>query len=262
MPGNAQSTSEDTLHAPRRGSQQVPCGCGHGLGSQEVPAASQVPLSAPVPVGGGTQSTSCDTVQVPSGWQQTPVGAAAGHANVSQVNVSCHTCVGATQAARVVTAQVPSRTLQQANSGCGHGLSGRQVSQSSCQILGEAQLTSIVTVQVPDETQQAPVGGCGHGFGVQVSQSSCHVAGEMQPACVVTVQSPARTPASSGGTQQAPVGGCGHGFGLHTAPEVQTPGGVRVAQAPWSVTKQAPVGTQQAPPTGQGFGSQAMPWPR
>ena len=206
IPGAGQLIAEATTQPPRRGSQQVPDGCGHGLGSQVIHSACPR-CQAP----GDGHNTSCATVQVPSGWQHTPIGAAAGQANVSHVNVSCHRCVGATQAASVVIAQVPSRTLQQAKTGCGHGLFGVQVSQSSCQIFGEAQSACVVTVHVPAEAQQAPVGGSGHGFGVQASQSSCHIAGDVQPGCVVTEQVPANT-------QQAPVAGCGHGFGGQVHP--------------------------------------------
>jgi hypothetical protein len=155
------------------------------------------------------QSTLATTAQVPSGWQQAPVGAAAGHAYVAQVWFSCHTRIGATQAASVVSTQVPSTTLQQAKTGCGHGF-GMQTSQASCQIRGEGQFASDVTVHVPTETQQAPCGGGGHEFGLHVVNSEYQVPGGLRLVQAVRVR-----------RRQAPLGqqhaaGVGQGFGSQT----------------------------------------------
>jgi hypothetical protein len=254
MPGDAQSLSGDTAQTPRSGSQHVPGGCVHRLGSQDVPAF-QTPLSVPVPAGGGRQSTSWITVQAPSGWQQTPVGAAGGQASVSQRARPCHTRSGATQAAFVVSTQAPVRTSQQARISCGQGF-GAQVSQSSCQIFGEKQSACVVTEQSPSETQQAPVGGCGHGFGVQVAQSACHVAVEGQSTCIVNVQVPAKT-------QHAPVGGAGHRFGWQVAHSwCQMPGGLAARQRAWVLIRQVPLSDQQqAPPGRQRPVAQGTPLP-
>lgn len=74
MPGAGQFGSEETVQTPRSGSQQVPSGCGHGLGLQVTHSPSprcQTP--------GDGHSTLAVTTQLPSAEQQAPVGAAAGH---------------------------------------------------------------------------------------------------------------------------------------------------------------------------------------